>query len=54
MVCAEVAMMFFILGTGTGALGLALMEAYRVGMLPKVITRGTGSPYFDEQEWFQV
>jgi hypothetical protein len=60
MVCAEVAMIFFMLGTGAGALGLALAEAYREGRLPKVVTRGvdTGSgsrsPYFDEQEWFQL
>ena len=53
MVCAEVAMMFFMLGAGTGALGLALAEAYRIGMMPKVVTRGS-SPYFDEQEWFNV
>jgi len=60
MFCGEVAMMFFMLGVSTGALGFVLAEAYRVGMLPKVISRsagsGTGSrsPYFDEQEWFQV
>ncbi len=60
MVCAEVAMMFFMLGTGAGALGLAFAEAWREGRLPKVVTRSAGtvspsrSPYFDEQEWFQV
>lgn len=53
-------MIFFMLGTGAGALGLALAEAYREGRLPKVVTRGVGagsgsrSPYFDEQEWFQL
>ena len=49
-------MMFFMLGTGMGALGLAVAEAYREGRLPSVVTRGVGSPtpYFDEQEWFQV
>jgi tRNA A58 N-methylase Trm61 len=62
MVCAAVAMIFFMIGTGAGALGLALAEAYREGRLPKVVTRGVDagsgsgslSPYFDEQEWFKL
>jgi len=57
--CGEIAALFFMMGTGCGALGFALKEAWMVVRRPRgdTLLRSAGTSMqgeAEENEWFKV